>query len=79
METQPHFEEYPPKFALGEMAIFAGGIVRVIGREQFIPGNMWFYLLGAKVGKAKMVWHQRIAEIELDKPCWDNVIELRAS
>lgn len=67
---------YSPKFNLGEMVLFGGGVCRVIGREQFLPGNLWFYLLGAKVGKHKMVWHQRVFEAELQRPCNVNVIEL---
>ena len=78
MDTQPDYES-TPKFALGEMAIYGGAIVRVLGREQFIPGNMWFYMLGAKVGKTKMKWHHRIPEFELVKPCWENVTELDPS
>lgn len=77
MNTQADYKT-KPKFELGEMAIFGGGIVRVLGREQFVPGGLWFYLLGAKVGKRKMQWHQRVYEAELIKPNWTNVVELGA-
>lgn len=76
MSTQPYIQEYAPKFKLGELVLYGNASVRVIGREQFIPGNIWFYLLGAKVGKSKMVWHSRIPEFELRKPEQDNLIHL---
>ena len=69
--------ETRPIFGLGEMVLYGDGVCRVLGYECFMPGTMWFYLLGAKVGKTKMQWHKRVPEIDLRKPCQDNIVELK--
>lgn len=65
-----------PKFPLGSLVLYGDACVRVIGVERYIPGVIWLYLLGAKIGTHKMIWHDKVAEIELRWPDENNVVDL---